>query len=72
MSYTGQERHKSQAVSGKSVSCELTNNSMTLSYAPPTREQLLEALIMLEQHLLEQVRPAASNDEVDAQMEVAA
>ena len=44
MSYTGQERHKSQAVSGKSVSCELTNNSMTLSYAPPTREQLLEAL----------------------------
>ena len=49
-----------------------TNSSMTLSYSPPTREQLLEALIMLEQHLLEQVRPAASNDEVDAQMEVAA
>ena len=56
MSHTGQERHKSQAVSGKSVSCELTNNSMTLSYAPPTREQLLEALAMLER-----VRPEDCN-----------
>ena len=28
------------------------NSSMTLSYAPPAQEQLLEALIRLEQHLL--------------------
>ncbi|MGJ7546150.1 tyrosine-type recombinase/integrase [Variovorax sp. LT1R16] len=39
-----------------------SNTSMTLSYAPPTREQLLEALTKLEDHLLEQVRPPASND----------
>ena len=37
------------------------NSSMTLSYAPPTQEQLLEALIRLEQHLLERVRPGACN-----------
>ena len=37
------------------------NSSMTLSYAPPTQEQLLEALIRLEQHLLERVRPKACN-----------
>ena len=37
------------------------NSSMTLSYAPPTQEQLLEALIRLEQHLLERVRPEACN-----------
>lgn len=49
-----------------------TNSSMTLSYAPPTREQLLEALTMLEQHLLEQVRPPASNDETDEPMGAAA
>ena len=37
------------------------NSSMTLLYAPPTQEQLLEALIRLEQHLLERVRPEACN-----------
>lgn len=37
------------------------NSSMTLSYAPPTQEQLLEALIRPEQHLLERVRPEACN-----------
>ena len=37
------------------------NSSMTRSYAPPTQEQLLEALIRLEQHLLERVRPEACN-----------
>ena len=37
------------------------NSSMTLSYTPPTQEQLLEALIRLEQHLLERVRPEACN-----------
>ena len=37
------------------------NSSMTLSYAPPTQEQLPEALIRLEQHLLERVRPEACN-----------
>jgi hypothetical protein len=31
--------------------------TMTLSYAPPTREQLLDALTRLETHLLERVRP---------------
>jgi integrase len=40
-----------------------TNSSMTLSYAPPTREQLLEALARPEQRLLEQARPTASSDE---------
>jgi hypothetical protein len=38
------------------------NSSMTLSYAPPTQEQLLEALTRFELHLLERVRPDASND----------
>ena len=38
-----------------------TNSSMTLSYAPPTQEQLLDALVALERHLLERVRqPQAS------------
>ena len=41
------------------------NTSMTLSYAPPTREQLLEALMKLEEHLLEQVQPAASKEDAD-------
>lgn len=49
-----------------------TNSSMTLSYAPPTQEQLLEALTMLEDHLLEQVRPLASNDEAGQPMAEAA
>lgn len=34
---------------------------MTLSYAPPTQDQLLDALVALERHLLERVRqPQAS------------
>ena len=38
-----------------------TNSSMTLSYAPPTQDQLLDALVALERHLLERVRqPQAS------------
>ena len=38
-----------------------TTSSMTLSYAPPTQEQLLDALTVLEQHLLDRVRrPQAS------------
>lgn len=45
---------------------------MTLSYSPPTREQLLEALTMLEDHVLARVRPSASNDESAAPMAVAA
>jgi integrase len=49
-----------------------TNSSMTLSYAPPTREQLLEALTRLEQRLLQQVRPTASNDDTSALVEAAA
>lgn len=45
-----------------------TNSSMTLSYAPPTQEQLLEALVKLEQHLLERVQPqacTAASEEVE-------
>lgn len=49
-----------------------TNSSMTLSYSPPTREQLLEALTRLEQHLQEQVRQPASNDEAGEPMEAVA
>jgi integrase len=49
-----------------------SNTSMTLSYAPPTREQLLEALTTLEDHLLEQVRSPASNDDADVPMAIAA
>lgn len=49
-----------------------TNSSMTLSYSPPTREQLLEALTLLEDHLLLQVRPPASNDEAGELMEAVA
>lgn len=44
-----------------------TNISMTFSYSPPTYEQLLEALITLEEHLLERVHPAQpvqANDEL--------
>jgi integrase len=33
-----------------------TTSSMTLSYAPPTHEQLREALIAMENHVLESVR----------------
>ena len=72
MSYTGQERHKSQAVSGKSVSCELTNSSMTLSYAPPTQGQLLEALTKLERHLQERVRSTADGEAVSEVVEAVA
>jgi len=36
--------------------------TMTLSYAPPTREQLLEALVRLETYLLERVRPVLAMD----------
>ncbi|MFZ2308515.1 MAG: integrase family protein [Rhodoferax sp.] len=39
------------------------NSSMTLSYAPPTRDQLLEALTKLEQHLLVRVRTAPEGAE---------
>jgi integrase len=35
--------------------------TMTLSYAPPTREQLLDALLRFEQCLSERVNPAANN-----------
>lgn len=49
-----------------------SNTSMTLSYSPPTHEQLLEALAKLEDHLLEQVRPPASNDEADESIAIAA
>lgn len=35
--------------------------TMTLSYAPPTREQLLDALTRLEAHLLDRVRPLDRN-----------
>lgn len=45
---------------------------MTLSYSPPTWEQLLEALLSLEAHVLEQVRPPASNDEALPQLAAAA
>lgn len=38
-----------------------TNSSMTLSYAPPTQEQLLEALTKLELHMQDQVSPKVSN-----------
>lgn len=53
-----------------------TNSSMTLSYAPPTQDQLLEALTRLEQHLLERLshRSAEEGAHHDAmeQEEVAA
>lgn len=39
-----------------------TNSSMTLSYAPPTQAQLLEALARFEQHALEQLRTSAGED----------
>lgn len=48
------------------------NSSMTLSYAPPTRDQLLEALTKLELHLLARVGTApegaanASTDRADS------
>ena len=34
------------------------NSSMTLSYSPPTQEQLMDALVRLETHLLERVKPS--------------
>jgi len=49
-----------------------TNSSMTLSYAPPTQEQLLEALVRLEQHLLGRSRLEASNDDATEIDEAAA
>lgn len=39
-----------------------TNSSMTLSYAPPTQEQLLDALTALERHLLDRVRPLQASN----------
>lgn len=39
-----------------------TNSSMTLSYAPPTQEQLLEALARLEQHLQERLRHSSGGE----------
>ena len=36
------------------------NSSMTLSYAPPAQEQLMEALVRFKAHLLARVRPADS------------
>ncbi len=41
-----------------------TNSSMTLSYAPPTQGQLLEALTKLERHLLGRVRPESDGETV--------
>lgn len=49
-----------------------SNTSMTLSYAPPTREQLLEALVKLEEHLLDQVRSPAGEVDVGESMAEAA
>jgi integrase len=48
-----------------------TNSSMTLSYSPPTREQLLEALLRLEQHVLERVNLSSGNEDVVSQLAVA-
>lgn len=39
-----------------------TNSSMTLSYAPPTQAQLLEALTRFEMHLLERVNSEAEGE----------
>lgn len=49
-----------------------TNSSMTLSYAPPTQEQLLEALTRLELHLLERVRSDANGCDTLEQAEATA
>ncbi len=53
-----------------------TNSSMTLSYAPPTQEQLLDALVTLERHLLERVRqpqtPQAIAEPLEEPQEVVA
>lgn len=49
-----------------------TNSSMTLSYAPPTQEQLLEALTKLERHLLGRVRPEADGETVEELAEAVA
>lgn len=46
-----------------------TNSSMTLSYAPPTQEQLLEALTKLERHLLGRVRPESDGETVGERAE---
>lgn len=48
-----------------------TNSSMTLSYAPPTQEQLLDALTALERHLLERVRPPQASNAPAARVEEA-
>lgn len=48
-----------------------TNSSMTLSYAPPTQAQLLEALTKLEQHLLERARPEADSETAEVAVAVA-
>lgn len=48
-----------------------TNSSMTLSYAPPTQAQLLEALTRLERHLLERARPEADRETAEVAEAVA-
>jgi integrase len=48
-----------------------TTSSMTLSYAPPTQEQLLDALTLLERHLLQRVRPAQVETPSDSPAEEA-
>lgn len=48
-----------------------TNSSMTLSYAPPTQEQLLDALTALERHLLGRVRPPQASNAPAARVEEA-
>lgn len=46
-----------------------TNSSMTLSYAPPTQQQLLDALSALEQHLLGRVRRSKDPEDPAALLE---
>jgi integrase len=46
-----------------------TNSSMTLSYAPPTQEQLLGALSTLERHLLARVRRSKDSEDPAALLE---
>jgi integrase len=40
-----------------------TNGSMTLSYSPPTLEQLMDALVKLESHLLSRVKPSLETED---------
>jgi len=47
------------------------NSSMTLSYAPPTQAQLLEALTKLEQHLLERPRTEADSETAEVAQTIA-